>query len=86
MARGKIINVGSGKPVKIKNVISYISSYLKSGHPEFGKIKLRSDETNIIYPNISKAKKILGWKPKVNFYNGLENTIKTFKNNLKGNF
>ena len=80
-ARGNIINIGSGKPVKIKNVINFISKYLNSGFPQFGKIKLRPDEINIIYPKISKAKKILGWRPKINFYTGLTNTIENYKKN-----
>ena len=30
----------------------------------FGKIKLRKDEINILYPSIKKAYDLLGWKPK----------------------
>ena len=82
-ARGNIINIGSGKPVKIKSVINFISKYLKTGFPQFGKIKLRSDEMHTIYPKITKAKNILGWKPKINFYSGLTRTIENFKKNQK---
>ena len=76
-ALGQIINIGSGKPKKIKNIIKFISNFLKSGIPEFGKIRTTGKKS--IYPNIIKAKKILGWSPKVKFYSGLLKTIKTYK-------
>ena len=43
-ARGNIINIGSGKPRKIKDIIKNIKKISKGGHPEFGKIELRKDE------------------------------------------
>ena len=38
-------------------------------------IKLRKEEQMIIYPNLTKAKKILKWKAKNNFVTGLKKTI-----------
>jgi len=32
-----------------------------------------------VYPKISKAKKILGWSPKIKFKNGLFSTIKSYQ-------
>ena len=63
---GQVINVGSGKKQKIRNIIKMVVKITKGGNPNFGKIKLRKDETLKIYPSISKAKKILKWKPKIN--------------------
>ena len=54
-ARGKIINVGSGQPRKIRNIIEHIRKISKGGYPLFGKIKLRKDEIFKQYPSISKA-------------------------------
>ena len=39
------------------------------------------DEPRVRQPDISKAKKILGWEPKVSLDEGLRNTINYFKNN-----
>ena len=80
-AKGEIINIGSGEPKKIKNIINFLVNRLKGGKPLFGKIKLRKDEILKIYPDISKANKILKWRPKINFTKGLINTIKHYKNN-----
>tara|TARA_B100001029_G_scaffold163022_1_gene152836 strand:- start:20 stop:598 length:579 start_codon:yes stop_codon:yes gene_type:complete len=82
-AKGEIINIGSGKPKKIKSIINYLKKKLKGGHPEFGKIKLRKDEILKIYPSIYKAKKILNWKPKTSFSSGLNSTIQFYNNDEK---
>ena len=73
-AVGQIINIGSGKPKKIRSVINLIKRMIGKGKPDFGKIKLRIDESLKLYPNISKAKKILDWKPRINLNKGLEMT------------
>ena len=78
---GEIINIGSGKPVSVKSVILKICKLVGSGNPQFGKIKLRKDETYKLYPDITKAKKILNWKITTNLSDGLIKCIKYFKRN-----
>jgi nucleoside-diphosphate-sugar epimerase len=82
-SNGKIINIGSAKPQKIKNVINMIVNYYKSGVPQFGKISLRKEEGISVFPDITNAKKILKWKPKFNFKNGLKRTIKFYNEKKK---
>ena len=53
--------------MKLRNIIEFIKNYLKAGKPQYGSIKLRKDEPVKLYPSIKKAKKVLSWKPKVNF-------------------
>jgi len=84
-AKGEILNIGTGKPKKIKKIINFLVKRLKGGKPNFGKIKLRSDEMKKIYPDLTKVKKILKWSPKIRFAKGLEETVKYYernKNNL----
>ena len=81
-AIGQIYNLGSGKQIKIKEVIEKIKNISKGGHPRYGKIKLRKDEIKKLYPNISKIKKVINWKPKILFEKGLKSTIKSYKNLL----
>ena len=76
-SRGKIINIGSGIPVKIKYVIDTIVSIIKNGKPEYGKIELRNDEIKTVYPNLYLAKSLLKWKTKIPLIKGLKKTIKT---------
>ena len=56
-SRGRIFNAGSGKPIKIKNLIEKIKKISKGGIPEYGKIKMRKDEIDIMYPNIKLSRK-----------------------------
>jgi dTDP-glucose 4,6-dehydratase len=44
---------------------------------------LPQDDPKVRQPDIAKAKKILGWKPKVSLDDGLEKTIDYFKEALK---
>ena len=78
---GEIFNIGSGKPIKVKNLILKICKQIGHGKPKFGIIKFRKDEIKKLYPSIKKAKSILGWKPKVNINLGLKRTIEYYKNN-----
>lgn len=80
-SKGEIFNIGFGKPLKIKNIIQRILRYYKSGNPQFGKIKLRKEEQMKIYPDIGKARRILNWKPKINFLKGLAKTIQYYNAN-----
>jgi len=77
-AIGKIINIGNGKPIKIKKIINKIVKLYKSGKPCFGKIKIRKEEMQVTYPNIENSKKLLKWKPKISFTKGLNNTIRYY--------
>ena len=78
-SRGQIINIGTGKPKKIKNVIEKVKIILKGGIPQYGHFKQRKFEVPILYPNIKKAKKQINWTPKVNFEKGLKKTINSYK-------
>ena len=76
---GKILNIGYGKPKKIKEVIKKINKKINSGYPEYGKILMRKHEQKKLFPSIKNASKYLNWYPKVNFEKGLNKTIKYYK-------
>lgn len=78
---GKIINIGSGYPIKIKKIIKKIRKYFKKGNPLFGRIKLRKEELLKIYPDLKNAKNILNWKPRVDFNSGIKKTINFYQRN-----
>ena len=73
--KSDIYNVGYGKPEKVKKIIQLINKKTKSGKPEFGKIVMRKDEINSLYPNIEKVKKEFKWKPQTNLNVGISKTI-----------
>jgi nucleoside-diphosphate-sugar epimerase len=80
-SKGKIFNVGSGKPIKVKKLIETINNKIKKGYPQYGKIKLRKDEKIKVFPSINRSKKILKWQPKISIQSGLTKTIQYYKKN-----
>jgi nucleoside-diphosphate-sugar epimerase len=76
---GEIINISSGIPVTIKKVINIIVNTIKSGQPQFGKIKYRDGENMKLYGDITKVKTLLNWKPRVDLETGLYKTIESIK-------
>ena len=75
-----MFNVGYGKPFDLSLVAKKIKKLCKGGAQSSKKIKLRTDEPKIIYPNISLVKKVFNWKPRIKFTNGLKKTIYFFEN------
>jgi len=76
---GKSFNIGFGKSYKVKDVIEIIRKYINYGNPIYGKIKLRKDEIQNLYPKITLAKKLLKWKPTMPIKKGLKLTINAYK-------
>ena len=79
---GKIINVGSGKPITLLKIMKYVQKKIGGGELLLGKIKLRKDEPMIIFPYLKNAKKILNWKSKISFNSGINRTIKEYKKQI----
>ena len=80
-AYGEIINVASGIPISIKDLIKNVQSIIKKGRPIFGGIKYRKEESMELYANISKAKTILNWTPEYDFNHSLEEVINWYRKN-----
>ena len=78
-SNGEVINIGYGKPLKIKDSINLVCKLIGKGQPLFGKLKYKKDTNMKLYPDIRKAKKIIGWTPKINFFQGIKKTIATYK-------
>ncbi len=78
---GEIFNIGTGKATSIKDIAQLIlkalgmnSSYLKIKHNSL-------PETAENVGISKKAKKILGWTPKISLEEGIQKTVQWYKNN-----
>ena len=78
-SNGEVINIGYGKPLKIKDSINLVCKLIGKGQPLFGKLNYKKGTNMKLYPDIRKAKKIIGWTPKINFFHGIKKTIATYK-------
>jgi nucleoside-diphosphate-sugar epimerase len=82
VARGEVINIGSGKPLAIREMIELVQTLVGFGRPEYGVIPYRAGENMELYPDISKAQRLLGWRPAVELEAGLQETIRWVKEQL----
>ena len=76
--RYEIFNVGSGKPILVKDIIKKIRNLTKSGEPKFGAINMRKDEVMNLYPLTKIVENNFNRKPKVKLIQGLKKTIKSY--------
>lgn len=79
---GEIINLASGIPITIKEVVESVKSAVGQGKPEFGKVPYRKGENMSLYADTSKASDLLDWMPKMILDEGIKRTVDHYiKNN-----
>ena len=75
---GEAFNVAFGAPNSVNQLFNYLKEIIGSNiEPNY--YPLRPGDVRKTHADITKAKKILGWQPKVDFYQGLEKTVEWFK-------
>jgi len=80
-ALGEVINLASGSPISIKKLIENVNLITGKGRPQFGEILYRKGENMSLYADISKAKRLLNWEPKIDLNQGLRNTVAWYEQN-----
>lgn len=73
----EIINLGNSSPVSLKEMIDTIAEVLNI-KPKIKQLPMQPGDVNITYADISKAKALLGYEPKVEFREGIERFIKWY--------
>lgn len=73
------VNIGNPEEYSIKEIAHIIISLTNSKSPIIYK-ELPSDDPKRRKPDITLAKELLGWTPKIGIKDGLEHTIEYFKN------
>ena len=80
-AYGEVINIASGIPILIKDVIQTVNKITGKGKPIYGGIDYRDGESMELYADINKAKRLLKWEPEYEFKNSLKKVIKWYEEN-----
>ena len=82
-AIGQIINLSSGKETSIKEMATCILEVTQSKVPlEFGALSYRSNEIMRLVGSGEKARRILGWEPKMDLKEGLRRTVAWYSDYL----
>jgi nucleoside-diphosphate-sugar epimerase len=82
---GEVVNMGSEEETSIKELAKEIKR-LTNSSSEIVLEEFPEDEINIgrMCPDITKAKRILGWEPKIGLEEGLKKTIEWFEKIQEG--
>lgn len=79
-AVGEIINIGSGREIPIRELVTKIHEYTDSKSDlRLGALPYRPGEIWRMYADHAKAEKLLGWTPQVSFEDGLKRTVAWFR-------
>ncbi|MFA5388612.1 MAG: SDR family oxidoreductase [Candidatus Omnitrophota bacterium] len=74
----EVFNIACGKAYSVLDIVKYVNKILgKDIKPKFGPI--RSGDAKHTLADISKAKKLIGFKPEIGFEDGLKKAIEYFK-------
>lgn len=73
------INIGNPEEHTVKETAEIVAKVVGI-KPKYETKPLPKDDPTRRQPDISKAKKLLGWEPKVSFEEGLKRTVESFRN------
>ena len=76
---GEVINLATGVPVSIREMIETIRTLIGTGFPQYGKIPYRPGENMKLYASNTKKMHILKIQPQVCLKEGLLKTIKSYE-------
>lgn len=82
---GEIINIGTGKNMRMSTILKLIMRETGNADKQIEKdaSRVRPKDVTSLLSSTAKASRLLGWKPDVEFKDGLKNTIQWYENNGK---
>ena len=83
-SRGKIINIGTGKAISIKNLLKEICNYYGFTGDWETKPARKSDVRNLCACS-KLARELLDFEPEIDFKEGIKRTLDWYAANIKGN-
>jgi len=74
---GEVINIGTGKSLKMSEILGMIEQETGNENKEVveDQSRFRRHDVTFLMANFKKASTLLGWKPEVEFAEGLQKTI-----------
>ena len=78
----EILNIGNSTPISLKIMIDVIANVLNV-EPKIKELPIQPGDVNITYADITKAKRLIGYEPKISFETGIEKFIQWYKENKR---
>lgn len=79
--RGKILNIATGEEITVNKILTTIAQLLEYDKP-FIHESSRLADVRRHRADISLAKKLIGYEPKISFEDGIRETVEWYKNNI----
>ena len=76
----EILNLGNSSPVSLKEMINVIGQAIGI-EPKIKQLPMQPGDVERTYADISKAKNLIGYEPKISFKQGIQNFIDWYKKN-----
>lgn len=76
----EILNLGNSSPVSLKEMIETIGKALNI-EPKIKQLPMQPGDVEKTYADISKAKKLINYEPKISFEQGINNFVNWYKEN-----
>lgn len=76
----EILNIGNSSPTTLKDMINIIAKVLKVD-VKIKQLPMQPGDVDRTYADISKANKLIGYKPKTSFEEGIEKFVLWYKQN-----
>lgn len=78
----EILNIGNSSPTSLKEMINTIAEVLNI-EPKIKQLPMQPGDVNRTYADISKANKLLGYKPNTTFEEGIKKFVEWYRKNQK---
>lgn len=76
----EILNLGNSSPISLKEMIKVIGNSL-GVEPKIKQLPMQPGDVDRTYADITKAKNMIGYEPKVSFKDGIEKFVNWYKEN-----
>lgn len=77
----EILNLGNSSPVSLKEMINTIGKVLNV-QPKIKQLPMQPGDVDMTFADVSKAKKLIGYEPKITFEEGITKFIDWYKNGI----
>ena len=77
----EILNLGNSSPTTLKEMINIIGEVLEI-EPKIKQLPMQPGDVDRTYADISKAKTLVGYEPKISFEEGIKKFIDWYKNSI----